>query len=263
MPLSVCKKDLETKMEEKDYQISVGQLMRVALKQWWVILISAVLVAIVAFTYVNLFVTPKYTSSAKVGIHATNATEYQNIITGNFMAKEGEDILVSNVTLSRAAEKLNAYFKALPGGNPYRQSEYKWQDIKSMLKTSITQDTRYFEVKIVSTSPTEAQIVCQAVIDSFCEVLEDREKTGDIIDYPVEPTGPSSPNKMLAVVLGLLIGAIVSFAVLLIIYFSKDALDGEDWIIETYRDKIPMLAVIPDAHTSGKSYKKGYSRYGY
>ncbi len=256
-------------MEEKEYSVSFGQLIRIALKQWWIIAASTVFVAAIAFIYVNYFVTPKYTSYAKVGMSLNSesvSAAYQNAALGTSLAKEGADILSSNITLDRAAEKLNDYFSTQPGGNPFRSSDYKWQDIQSMLKTSTADDTRYFEVKITSTNPKEAAIVAQCVIEAYCEVLKDKDRTGDIIDTPVEPSAPSSPNKALTVILGALAGALLSFGILLVIYFSKDAIDGEDWLIDTYRENMPMLAVIPDANGSRSGKKYGYKygyRYGY
>ena len=252
-------------MEEREYQVTFGQLMRIILKHWWIMLISAVLIAVLAFTYVNFFVTPKYTSSATVGLRITSdsvSASYQDTMVGKELAKEGEIIITSNRTLSLAADKLNAYFEA-EGGNPYRSSEYTWKDIKSMIKTSTSGESRFFDVKVTSTNPKEAQIVCQAVVEAFSEILNPNERKADIIGYPEAPTAPSSPNKMLAVVLGAFVGALLSFAVLLIVHFSKDEIDGEDWIVNTYKDKIPVLAVIPDAGTAARAYKKYGYRYGY
>ena len=53
-----------------------------------------------------------------------------------------------------------------------------------------------------------------------------------------------------------LVGVVLSFGALLVIHFLKDALDGEDWLIDTFKDSIPMLAVIPDANSPGRGYRK-------
>ena len=252
-------------MEERNYEVSLGQLARVALKHWWVILIAVILGAAVAFAYVSFFVAPTYTTYAKVGVSVANMSDYQITLVGNSIAKQGSDILVSNITLQRAADQLNAYSFPENGGKAYRN--YSPDVILSMIKTTTSEESPYFDVQISSTDPKEAKLVCDFVVEAFCEALDEEniinDAEGKVIHKPVIPGAPSSPNKTLTIVLGALIGFVLSFGALLVAYFAKDALDGEDWLIDNYREHIPMLSVIPDADSSGKSYKKYSSKYGY
>ena len=246
-------------MSENVYEISVGQVFRIALKHWWIILAAALLGAVIAFGYVTLFVTPSYMTFAKVGVNNVQMSSYQDFITGQTIAKESSDILTSNITLEKAAAKLNA--------DPNLSRVYTPDNILAMIRTRTTEQSRYFDVEVYSTDPNEAKIVCQTVVDTFCEVLAEENVMfggeGKVIHHPVVPKAPSSPNTTLTVIIGVLVGLVISFVVLLVIHFSKDALDGEDWLIDSYKDKIPMLAVIPDANMSGKSYRKYYSKHQY
>ena len=248
-------------MEEKVYEVSIGQVFRVALKHWWIILIALVVGAALAFAYANFFVTPTYTTYAKVGINSENMSDYQIKVVGNYIAHEGSDIIVSNITLQKAADYLNA------DANAKQYRVYTPENILAMLKTDVPKESRFFNVQITSTNPEEAKIVCDAVVKSFREVLSENDvmagAEGVVVHNPVVPKAPSSPNKSVVIIIGALVGAILSIAAILIVYFSKDALDGEDWLIETYKDKLPMLAVIPDANSQSKSYRKKYANYGY
>ena len=64
-------------------------------------------------------------------------------------------------------------------------------------------------------------------------------------------------------VLGAIIGLVISLGVLLVIGFFKDSIDGEDFLVSVYGDKIPVLAVLPDANTSSAYYKRYAKKYGY
>ncbi len=252
-------------MEENVYEVSLGQLFRIALKHWWIILIAILLGAAIAFAYVNFFVTPTYTTYAKVGVSMLNMSDYQGALVGQTLAKQGSDILVSNITLQKAADNLNSYSFPENGGVAYRV--YTPDNILAMLKTTTSEESPYFDVEIRSTDPNEAKIVCEHVVEAFCEVLDKEniinEGEGKNIHKPVVPKSPSSPNVTLAVVLGALIGMVLSFGTLLVVHFAKDALEGEDWIIETYKENIPVLAVIPDASTANRAYKKYGYKYKY
>lgn len=246
-------------MEENTYEISIGQMFRIAFKHWWVILIAAALGAVIAFGYVTLFVTPSYKTFAKVGVTNVEMTSYQDVIAGQSIAQESADILTSNITLYKAAEKLNA--------DPASSKVYTPDSLLAMIKTKTSDKSRYFDVEVKSNDPEEAKRVCQTVVDTFCEIL-DKENVmfggeAKLIHSPVVPNAPSSPNVTISVIIGVLVGFVISFAALLIAYFAKDSLDGEDWIIETYKDKIPMLAVIPDANMSSRTYRNYYSKHQY
>ena len=246
-------------MEENVYGLSVGKMFRIVIKHWWIVLAAAILGAVIAFGYVTFFVTPSYTTFAKVGVTNVQMSSYQDMIAGQSIAKESADILTSNITLERAAKKLNA--------DPNLSKVYTPDSILAMIRTKTSDQSRYFDVEIRSTDPEEARLVCKTVVDTFCEVLEEENVMfggeGKVIHHPVAPKAPSSPNVTITVIIGVLVGFVISFAVLLIVYFSKDSLEGEDWLIDSYKDRIPMLAVIPDANMSGKSYRKYYSKHKY
>ena len=248
-------------MEEHNYEISLGQIARVALKHWWIIAIATILGVVVAFGYVTFFVAPSYTTFAKVGVTNVNMSAYQDHLIAQAIARESADILTANITLERAANALNSD----PATAKYRV--YTPDNILSMIKTTTVQESRYFDVQVKAADPVEAKLVCDAVVTAFCNVLHEENvmdgAKGTVIHAPVVPSSPSSPNKSLTIVLGALIGFVLSFGVLLVVYFIKDAIDGEDWLIDNYKDKIPMLSVIPDANSSSKGYKRYSSKYGY
>ena len=249
-------------MEENVREISFGQLLRVVVKYWWIVLIAAVLGVAIAFTYVNFFATPMYTSNATVGVNNANMTSYQDAIAGQTIAVDSAKILTGNVTLERAAEMLNNSEEAEKFGRIYT-AEYLYNSIQ----TTASEGSRYVEVEVKSAKPEEAKVICSYVISAFCEILAEQDllngAEGKVISNPELPKAPSSPNKPLIIILGGVVGLALSTIAICVIYFSKDTLDGEDWLIDTYKDKIPMLSIIPDSNNPGHSYKKYGHRYGY
>ncbi len=249
-------------MEERNYEVSLGQLCRVALKHWWVILIAVILGVALAVCYVSFLATPMYTTYGRVGVNNINMSAYQDSLMGQTVAMDCETIIVSNGTLEMAAEALNKNEDAAKFGKVYTH-----QSLFGMMQTTASDKSRYIEVKVTSDNPEEAKIICDHILAAFSQYLEKEDPLngaeGQVIHHPDLPVAPSSPNKSLTVVLGALIGFVLSFGALLVVYFAKDALDGEDWLIDNYREHIPMLSVIPDADSSGKNYRKYSSKYGY
>jgi len=238
--------------------ISLGQIFSLALKRWWIILIAMLLGAALMFGYTQYFVTPMYRSEALTGVKVPDMNAYNESMTGQKVARECSDILMSDITLSRAADELNS-----------ASSEffYTSANLRSMISTVVDEETRFFEVRVTNASPIEAHRVCQEVIEAFNIVLKEKniinEAEGITLNYATLPTSPSSPNMTTNVVIGALIGLILSLGVLLVVGFFKDSIDGEDFLISAYGEKIPMLAVIPDANSGGSYYKKYGKKYGY
>ncbi len=253
-------------MNENNYGVSVSQILKPALKRWWVILIATVLGAVLLFGYTYFFVEPMYTSTARIGIKVINdnMSAYNDSLTGQKVANECSDILLSDITLDRVTEELNKPVLSKSSGTSVTYTNGK---LRGMITTIIDPDTRYFDVNVKGNDPEEVKRVCETVINAFCDVLKEKklinEAEGIILNYPQVPTGPSSPNLTLNVVIGAMLGAIISLAVFVVIGFFKDSIDGEDWLISEYKDRIPMLAVIPDANSSSGGYKKYAKRYGY
>ena len=249
-------------MEENVYEVSLGQLFRVALKHWWVIVAAVAIGASVAFAYVSFFVAPQYTTNAKIGVNNTNMSSYQDLIAGQTIAEDGAKILMGNISLGRAADKLNSSSDAAEFNKVYSA-----ENLAAMINTTASEGSRYFEVDVTSTNPHESKVVAQHVIEAFCEILEEEDMLngakGSVIHCPVVPKSPSYPNKTLSIALGALIGAVFSFGTLMVVYFVKDELDSEDWLLETYKDNIPILSVIPDASNGRRGYRKYSVGYGY
>jgi capsular polysaccharide biosynthesis protein len=81
-----------------------------------------------------------------------------------------------------------------------------------------------------------------------------------IVDYAVVPSVRTSPSYAKNTAIGVVIGIILSCAVIICMELFDETVRSEDYLTQTYPD-IPLLAVIPDMASGGGS---GYgSHYGY
>ena len=250
-------------MEENIYGITLSQLIKTVFKHWWIIVAATLVLAALLFVYTNFFVVPMYSTYAKLSVNSDEMSIYQDFVSGQAMSKDYAEIVKSNVTLQYAADKLNNYDFAENNGVPYRV--YSAGVISSMITVETVEDSRFFNVVVKSEYPEETKIIADKIIEAFCERLKNeniiRGGEGAIIDYPTVPASPSSPNLILNTLLGALIGFVLSFGILLIVGLVRDDLDSEEWLINRYGENIPLIAVIPDAKSSGRGYR--YAKYSY
>ena len=244
-------------MGSNSYGMSLGQIFSLAFKRWWIIVLAVVLGAALLFAYTYFFIAPQYVSSARIGIRVLQMNAYNESMTAQKVAKECSDILMADITLDNAAAELNA------GG----KTQYTSATLRRMITTVIDEDTRFFDVNVTNYDPVEASRVCQTVIDSFCRVLEERElikeAEGIILNYPTRPNSPSSPNITTNTMVGGILGLVISFFAMLLVGFLRDSVDCEDYILSTYGEKFPILAVIPDANSRSYGYRRYTKKYGY
>ncbi len=252
-------------MEENNYGISLKQIFMPVLKRWWIVLLAIIAAVALVIGYTYFFVEPKYSSSAKLGVKGMSFSDYQDSVYAQMIVNDCVQIITSDVTLDRAANALNSYDFPENGGVAYRT--YSKEAILPMLSTTIIEESRYIVVSVVSADPKEAKLVCEFVAQAFDDAIKEAEvfkdSEGIMIDYPKLPSSPSSPDYTKNAIIGVVIGLVLSVGVILVIAIFKDVVDGEDRLIEDYKNKIPLLAVIPDANTRSGGYKKYSGKYGY
>lgn len=277
-------------MQEKNFEISIGQLFEKGLKNWWIILLAVVVCASGMFAYTKFFTTPTYSSSAKIGVSSSDMTSYQDAIMGQTLATECSDILNGSVTLETAADMLNEYYDELyktEGKIPPRV--YTLNDLERMVSTSTSADTRYFHVTVTTSASNikiddrgmtkdeaqaarevaakeEARVVCDYVVAAFGKTLAEHDiifgAKVHTVDAP-KMGAESSSNLIRNSLLGALVGFAVSFGVVIAAGFIKNTVESEDWLATTFGEEIPVLAIIPDAKNAKSTYGKYSKKYGY
>ena len=253
-----------------NYEIDAMHIIGLLLKRWWVIVLFVLVFSLAAFGYTSLFVTPTYRSSATLLINGDGSisSAYQQILAGQYQSKDYPHILESNKTLSNAAKILNSYDFPANGGKPYRT--YNASVLRTMISCESVDDSRIFRINVTSTDPEEARIVANAVSEAFYYSATELTKSDiGFVDDPVASATPTSRGYGRNVIIGFAVGLILGFAYAIIVGMANDSIESEDWLLQSFRDDIPLLATIPDANAENKGYyryrygnKYGYPYYG-
>ena len=277
-------------MQEKNFEISIGQLVKRGLMNWWIILLAVIVCAGGMFAYTKLFTTPSYSSSAKIGVSSSDMTSYQDAIMGQTLATECSDILNGSVTLETAADMLNEYYDMLyKTEGKIAPREYTLNDLERMVSTSTSADTRYFHVTVTTSASNikiddegmtkdeaeaakeaaakeEARIVCDYVVAAFDKTLAEHDiifgAKVHTVDSP-KMGAETSSNLVMNTLLGALVGFAASFGVVVLIGFMRNTIESEDWLASNFGEEIPVLAIIPDANNAKSTYGRYSKKYGY
>ena len=242
-----------------NHEIDAMHIISLLLKRWWAIALFVLVFALAAFGYTKLFVEPMYKSSATLLINGDGgsiSSAYQQILAGQYQSKDYPHILESNDTLTEVAERLNKYDFPANGGKPYRK--YTPGGLKGMIASEAVDESRIFRISVVSSDPEEARIVADMVAKVFIERAEVLTSSDiGVVDNPVTSSSAVSRGYGKNILLGFAIGLMCGFAYAIIAGVTNDSIESEDWLLQSFCDDIPLLAIIPDAN----SEQKGYYRY--
>lgn len=251
-------------MNEGIYEVSVSELFKSILKKWWIVAVALILGALLMFAYTEYLVVPTYKTTARLGVHTTDdtTTAVGDANFGYVISRDCADVITGNVVLGNAADKLNAY--AFPENNGMKYREYSATVLAGMVSAQSYNDSKFFTVSVTSIYPEEARIVAEKVIEAFCEgvsrddLLAKGGAEGKVVHRPTTPKAPVTPNRTLNVFIGAVIGALISCVAIIVAHFASNRLQSEEWLITTYGENIPLLAVIPDASSTEYRYDKKY-----
>ena len=123
---------------------------------------------------------------------------------------------------------------------------YNAEQLASMVSASAVDDTPVMKITVVSPYPKEAVVIANAILEVAPEKIPDLMDGGSvkIIDTPVEPQSPSSPNVAKNTIIGLLIGFILSAGLVVLMELLDSRIKDEEQLRSML--DLPVLGVIPE-----------------
>jgi capsular polysaccharide biosynthesis protein len=232
-------------------EINLKRTIRVLLKRAWIILLVGVLFAAMAFSYAFFMVTPTYAASVQLYVNNTYGAASPGFSSSQLMA--AQDLADTYMVILRSRPVLEEVAKRTDLG-------YHYSQIRGMLSSATVNGTEVFRVTVLC----ENYIHAAKIADAIADVLP--EQISAIVDGSsvkvVERAVPSgarvAPDYKEYAVMGLLLGAMLTAAVIILLDLMDNTIDSADYLTQQYQN-LPLLAVVPDGDDHQKNgYYKGY-----
>ena len=239
-------------MEEDELTIDLGELFRVLLSKVHIIILSAILMALVAFVGTKLLVTPMYTSVTKMYVLAkdensnSSTSNYNELTAGSMLTKDYMELVKSRPVLEKTISVLN--LKMQPS------------ELANMISVSTPTDTRIMTVSVESENPKQAKEIADAVREAVSVQIQEIMSVDSVntVEEGNLPTAPSSPNTMKNMMLGGILGFVIAAGIITLIYLLDDTIKTpED--VENYLG-LNVLTSIPIQSGTAKSKKAKHQR---
>lgn len=237
-----------------DYmEIDLARLFGALWRRAWAILLAAVLFGAVAFGYTQFMVTPLY--KARTLLYVNNST----------IAVGDTKVSISSGDLTAAKSLVDTYMVILKSRTTLNEVieqsglGYSYEQMSQMISCASVNSTEIFYVEVTNPDPKEAELIAntigQVLPEKIASVVEGSSVR--IVDYAVEPAHPSSPSLTKNVMLGALLGIVLTCGVIVVLELRDDKIHSSDYLIQNY--EIPVLAVIPELMENKQSYGSNHN----
>lgn len=199
----------------QDFEINFKELAFVLLKRVWISVIAAVLCAVIGTVYATNFITPMYSSRARLYIIGS-----QN--TGMFSSSE----LSAYETLTRDYLNLIRSRTILEGVVEANDLDININQLNSCISVSSPENTRIIDVAVSYSDPMMAKKICDSVCSEVQRKVIERMKSEQITiwDWGNLPAYPSSPNVRNYTLFGAAAGFFAPLMLFCILYIFDDSL---------------------------------------
>ena len=237
-------------------EIDLRELFGVLLHRAWAIILAALILGAAAFGYTYFMIDPLYQASALMYVNNSD------------ISVGATSFSISNADLTAAQKLVDTYVVILKSrtalNEVIREAEldYTYEELEKMITASAVNSTEIFKVVVTSTSAAEAEHIANTIADVLPDKIADIVAGSDvrIVDYAVVPAHRSSPSYTRNTAIGVLLGAVLCAAVVILGHLFDENIRSEDYLTHTYPE-IPLLSVIPDMNQT-KQKSGGYYGYG-
>ena len=225
-------------MKEEIIQIDLTEIFKLLLQRSWIIILSMIIGGVLAYGMTSEFITPKYNSDALFCVNNSKKTV------------EGVQITSADITASKSL--VDTFMVILKSRTTLNEiiddvsCDYTTDELSSMISSEAVNATEIFKVTVTNTDPVLAEQITSAVVKIMPEKVTDliEGSSVKIVDTASTPMKPSSPNYQKNILLGIILGMLLSIGIIVVIKLLDQKISTISYLSSTYPE-LPILAVIP------------------
>ena len=221
--------------------ITVSDLIFESLKRWYFIVGAIVAALLITFIYTSNFMTPMYTSRAKILVlskQTGNQYTSTDFSISTYLSNDFAEIIVDTPVLEPTSEDLDG--------------KYSVNSLKGIVSVNKPENTRIIEISARTPVPEDSRAIVDSVCKNAKETLVDLMNLDsiEILTKATTPTSPSSPNLSYNLVIAFFAAFLISELVIALNFIYNNKISSPD-DIQKYLG-LNVLATIPYNHSKIK-----------
>ncbi|HEP1814927.1 TPA: capsular biosynthesis protein CpsC [Streptococcus suis] len=220
--------------EMNTIEIDILLLLKTIWRKKFLIILTALFGAGIAFVYSSFLVTPQFDSTTRIYVVSQNVEAgagltSQELQAGTYLVKDYKEIILSQDVLTQVATELNLK-----------------ESLKEKISVSIPVDTRIVSISVRDADPNEAARIANSLRTFAAQKIVEVTKVSEVttLEEAVPAEEPSTPNTKRNIILGLLAGGILATALVLVMEILDDRVKRPQDIEEVMG--LTLLGVVPD-----------------
>ena len=221
---------------KEEIEVSMAEIAAILLKRWWLIILSALVVAAGAFGVTKFIVEEEYTASVSMYVQA---------------GSNQEGLIASLNDLNYAQKIVNTYIEILRTDiflkSVAKQAgvQYTPDKLLEMIEMQAVNNTEIFEIKVTTNSPEESLLLATTISELAPRKIIEIKNANDVkvVDPATLPLYPSAPNVLMNTAIGLALGLVLGVLAAFLIFFLDKRVKDEEDILRHY--DVPILGVVP------------------
>lgn len=221
--------------EMNTIEIDILLLLKTIWRKKFLIILTALFGAGIAFVYSSFLVTPQFDSTTRIYVVSQNVEAgagltSQELQAGTYLVKDYKEIILSQDVLTQVATELNLN-----------------ENLKEKVSVSIPVDTRIVSISVRDADPNEAARIANSLRTFAAQKIVEVTKVSDVttLEEAVPAEEPSTPNIKRNILLGLLAGGILATGIILAMEVLDDRVKRPQDIEEVMG--LTLLGVVPDS----------------
>nr|AOP03530.1 Chain length determinant protein Wzd [Streptococcus suis] len=221
--------------EMNTIEIDILLLLKTIWRKKFLIILTALFGAGIAFVYSSFLVTPQFDSTTRIYVVSQNVEAgagltSQELQAGTYLVKDYKEIILSQDVLTQVATELNLK-----------------ESLKEKISVSIPVDTRIVSISVRDADPNEAARIANSLRTFAAQKIVEVTKVSDVttLEEAVPAEEPTTPNIKRNILLGLLAGGILATGLVLVMEVLDDRVKRPQDIEEVMG--LTLLGVVPDS----------------
>lgn len=237
------------------YVIDLAHIVKNVWHRIWVVALSGVLAAAVAFSVAAFAIVPTYSSSIMLYVNNSSFTvgdlgfsiSSSEISAAQSLVKTYTVLLKNRTTLEKIIDATGV--------------DYTWEELYEMIEAAPVNETEIMSVTVTSTDPYEAEKLANGIAkilpQRVSEIVEGSSM--EVVDSAIAINKKVAPNITNFTAIGFVLGVFLSTALLVVIALMDNTIHDEEYILNNYG--YPILAKIPDLLNTGTKKYQYYKTY--
>lgn len=222
--------------ETTQSQVSMMDIINLALTFWWMFAIVAVVVGGITYTYSKLTAVPQYESKAT--LYVTTEKEAKTDDVNATALRNTQVLLPTYIEVFKSTQFLEAVSDDIA-------NKYNAKTILSMVDFVAIDETNLIDVRVKASDSHDAYLISKGIINNASEYILKVFEGGSVktIEYPIESSKPLDDGSFKKGLIGFISGAALAMLIVFLINLFDTRVKGAEELTQKYN--LPVLGEIP------------------